>query len=297
MFLLIITLISFLAGIFIGRSLAQRGFTAANALQHHQKQVYVMSLLALGIGTLLSILLVAGRSSPWVPDFFLLYVGAYIWDFILAVCCFCTGLILSLELLAWKDRQRLQQLILFLLVSLSATCFLAYYQLPIVNLVEAAKVSDEVVLQTTPYSCSAASIATIAQLMKPDSPITELDVVKLAGTSRRGTSTIAEIHAMRVLGLTPQYERNLNIQTLVNRQQLAVLHVMEPVGETKISHAIALLAIDPAKQTLLLGNPIYGRQVKTFTEMQDYWLKEAVFVSGSLIKDTYTSSLSQVWAA
>lgn len=285
MFLLIITLISFFAGIYIGRILAQRGFTAANALQHHQKQVYVISLLALGIGTLLSIVLVAGRSSPWVPNFLLLYVGSYIWDFILAVCCFCTGLILSLELPAWKDIQRLQQLILFLLVSLSATCFLAYYQLPIGNLVQAAKMSEEVVLQTTPYSCSAASIATIAQLMKPEVPTTELDVVKLAGTSRRGTSTLAEIHAMQVLGLTPQYERNLRIQDLVDRQRLAVLHVMEPVGEIKISHAIALLAIDPVKHTLLLGNPLYGRQVKTFAEMQDYWLKEAIFVSGKLMRD------------
>jgi hypothetical protein len=284
-FLLIITLISFLAGIYIGRISAQRGFTAANALQHHQKQVYVISLLALGIGTLLSIVLVAGRSSPWVPNFLLLYVGAYIWDAILAVCCFCTGLILSLELPAWKDKQRLQQLILFLLVSVSATCFLAYYQLPIGNLVGAAKASDEVVLQTTPYSCSAASIATIAQLMKPDSPVTELDVVKLAGTSRRGTTTIAEIYAMQALGLSPQYKRNLSIQDLVNRQQLAILHVMEPVGATDIAHAIALLAIDPAKQTLLVGNPIYGRQVKTFAEMQDYWLKEAVFVSAPLIRD------------
>ncbi|MBW4488786.1 MAG: hypothetical protein KME12_13450 [Trichocoleus desertorum ATA4-8-CV12] len=285
MFLLTITLISFLAGLFTGRVLARRGFTAANALQHHQKQVYVISLLALGIGTLLSIVLVAGRSSPLVPNFLLLYVGTYIWDVILAVCCFCTGLILSLELPAWKDVQRLQQLILFLLVSLSATCFLVYYQLPITNLVQAARVSEEVVLQTTPYSCAAASIATVAQLVNPNTPITELDVVQLAGTSRRGTSTIAEIHAMQALGLSPQYERNLSIQDLVNRQQLAVLHVMEPVGAAKISHAIALLAIDPAKQTLLLGNPIYGRQVKTFTEMQDYWLKEAVFVSGSLIRD------------
>ncbi|MEP0871973.1 hypothetical protein NDA01_19335 [Trichocoleus desertorum AS-A10] len=284
MFLLIISLISFLPGIFTGQALARRGFTAANALQHRQKQVYVISLLSLGVGTLLSIVLVAGRSSPWVPNFLLLYVGAYLWDAVLAVCCFCTGLILSLELPGWKDIQRLQQLVLFLVVSLSATCFLAYYQLPIDNLVQAARVSEEVVLQTTPYTCAAASIATIAQIIKPESSITELDVTKLAGTDRTGTSTIAEIYAMQVLGLDPQYERNLSIQDLVNRQQLAVLHVMEPVGESKISHAIALLAIDPVKRTLLLGNPLYGRQVKTFAEMQDYWLKEAVFVSGELIQ-------------
>lgn len=281
MFLLTVILISFSVGIFIGRNLAQHGLTAANALQHHQKQVYVFSLLALGIGTLLSIVLSAGRSSPWVPSFMLLYVGAYIWDAILAVCCFCTGLVLSLELAGWKDRQRLQQLILFLLLSVSATLFLVYYQLPITNLVQAAKVSEGVVLQTTSYSCSAASIATIAQIRQPGSPITEQDVVKLAGTSRRGTSTIAEIYAMQALGLSPRYERNLSIQDLLNRQQLAVLHVMEPIGSTKIAHAIALLGVDPVKRTLTVGNPIYGRQVKTFAEMKDYWLNEAVFADGS----------------
>ncbi len=281
MFLSIIILISFLAGISIGRSLAQQGLTAANALQYHQKQVYVISLLALGIGTLLGIVLSAGRSSPWVPSFMLLYVGAYIWDAILAVCCFCTGLVLSLELAGWKDRQRLQQLILFLLVSVSATLFLIYYQLPITNLVQAARVSEGVVLQTTPYSCAAASIATIAQISQPESPITEEDVVRLAKTSRRGTSTIAEIYAMQALGLSPQYERNLSIQDLINRHQLAVLHVMEPVGATKIAHTIALLSINPVNRTLTVGNPIYGRQIKTFAEMKDYWLNEAVFADGS----------------
>lgn len=284
MLLFILSILSLSVGIFTGRTLAQRGLTAANALQHHQKQVHLISLFTLAIGTLMGILLTAGRSSPWVPTFFLLYVGAYFWDALLAVCCFCTGLVLSLELAGWKDKQRLQQVILFLLVSLSAILFLTYYQLPITNLVQEASVFQGVVLQTTPYSCSAASIATIAQVMQPGSAVTEQEVVKLAGTSRRGTSTIGEIAAMQTLGLSPHYERNLRIEDLVERQQLAILHVMEPVRATKISHAIVLLSIDMNKQTLLVGNPLYGRQIKTFAEMQNYWQGEAVFAAGSFVE-------------
>lgn len=284
-FLSVLILLAFLVGTYTGRTLAQHGFTAANALQHHQKQVHRFSWITLGMGALLSIPLSVGRSSSWVPTFFLLYVGAYLWDALLAVCCFCTGLVLALEFAGWKDRQRLQQLILFLGVSLLATSFLVFYQLPITNLVRENLILEGVVLQTTPYSCSAASIATIARTLHPELATTEQEVVKLAGTSRRGTSTIAEIHAMQALGLSPHYERNLSLQDLIDRQQLAVLHVMEPVANTKISHAIALLAVNTEKQTLLVGNPLYGREVKTFAEMSDYWLKEAVFVAGSLISE------------
>ena len=53
----------------------------------------------------------------------------------------------------------------------------------------------------------------------------------------------------------------------------------------RIQHAIALLAIDPNKQTLTVGNPLYGEQIKTFADMKDYWLKEAVFATKSKLED------------
>ena len=55
-------------------------------------------------------------------------------------------------------------------------------------------------------------------------------------------------------------------------------HVDEPVAATTIRHAVALLEVDPVAQTITVGNPLYGRQVKAFDELDGYWLGEAVLV-------------------
>jgi len=87
---------------------------------------------------------------------------------------------------------------------------------------------------------------------------------------------------MEQLGLGPDYQRNLTISDLLERRQLAILHVMEPVGGTQIQHAIALLDIDTEAKTLTVANPLYGRQIKRFEEMEDYWLDEAIFVTAKI---------------
>lgn len=275
--LTLVIVASLIVGAFTGDYLAKQGVTADQALQRHQKRVYRIACLVLGVGVLLGVI---GRS-PWMPTLLLLYIGGYWGEFILAVIGFCAGLFLFLELPGWKDTKRLQQLLVFLLVSSAAITFLIWQKLPITSLLQAPRVLEGVVLQTTSYSCAAASIATLAQIVNPTVQVTERDVVELAQTSRQGTSTLAEIAAMQQLGLMPDYQRNLQIEDLVARRQLAILHVMEPVAGTRIAHAIVLLGIDPIQRTLTLGNPIYGKQVKTFDEMKDYWLKEAIFVTGS----------------
>ncbi|WP_204153046.1 hypothetical protein [Leptolyngbya sp. CCY15150] len=282
MLLTILMLITGALGLRLGYTLAQQGLTAENAIQHYQRQVYIIASVALGIGTFLGVLLTAGRHSPWLPSLLLLYAGAYFWQVILLLCCFCTGLLMGLECPGWRDRSRLRQLILFLAISLSAMVVLVYQNLPVTHLVRSPRLSDDIVLQTTPYSCSAATIATLSRIVHPSAQTTERDVVELAGTSRQGTSTMAELQAMKALGLAPRYERGLTLEDLIDRQQLAVLHVIEPVVGARIQHAIALLAIDVDYQVVIVGNPLYGLQVKTFEELTDgYWIRAAVFVTVS----------------
>ena len=86
---------------------------------------------------------------------------------------------------------------------------------------------------------------------------------------------------MQQLGLNPNYERHLTIADLVARKQMAVLHVMEPVSGTKIQHAIALLDIDPIKEKVTVANPLYGIQEKKFSDLKDYWLEDAIFITTS----------------
>jgi hypothetical protein len=281
MFLAIAVCASFLVGSYFGRYFAQKGITADNALHRYQKQVYVSGSIALGLIILFVLLMTSGRNSPWVPSFFLLYAAAYTWHGILVICGFCVGLMLLLEISAWKDVKRIQQLIIFLIISISAALLLIYQNLPITDLLESPRILNNIVLQTTPYSCAAATIATLARQVHPARQTTELDVVNLAGTSRQGTNILSEIQAMEQLGLTPKYERNLTIADLVARKQMAVLHVMEPVSGTRIQHAIALLEIDPFKEKITVANPLYGIQEKKFSDLKDYWLEDAIFVTAS----------------
>lgn len=281
MFLEIAVCASFFLGSYLGRYFARKGITADNALQSYQKQVYVIASATFGISTLILVLMISGKNSPWVPSFVLLYVGAYAWQSMLLICGFCIGLMLLLEISAWKDRKRLLQLILFLLISITSALLLLYQNLPITDLLESPRIFKGIVLQTTPYSCAAATIANLARRVYPELQTTEMDIVRLAGTSRQGTNTLSEIKAMEQLGLSPNYERNLTIADLANRQQMAVLHVMEPVSGSRIQHAIALLDIDKVNSKLTVANPLYGIQEKTFDEMKDYWLGEAIFVTTS----------------
>lgn len=278
--LLVIFIISiFIVGSALGSRLARQGITADNALQHHQRAVYCGGLGLLALGTLLGVLLKAGRNSPWVPSILFLYAGAHFWHVVLLFCAMAAGVMLGLEWPGRKQAKRLQQLLLFLGVSLGAIAFLLFQSQPITSLVAAPRMVEGVVLQTTSYSCAAATIATLHRELNPDAETTELEVIKLAGTSRQGTSTLAEIRAMEKLGLEPEYRRNLAIADLVKRDQLAILHVMEPVGGAQIQHAIALLAVDAEKKILSVANPLYGKQIKQFEEMEGYWLSEAVFVT------------------
>jgi hypothetical protein len=282
--LIVAMLVASVGGLGVGRILAQRGLTAENALKRHQRQVYRIGLPMLGVGTCLGIMLTAGRHSPWLPSWLLLYTGAYFWAVVLVLCSFCTSILVAVELPGWRDRFRLRQLLLFVLISGLGMTLLVYKNLPVSHLARSPRQVDGVVLQTTSYSCSAATIATLTRHLRHAVQPTERQVMELAGTTRQGTTTLGELRALRELGLEPDYQRGLTLDDLVERREVAVLHVIEPVPGARIQHAIALLAIDTERQLILVGNPLYGQQVKTFEEMMDsYWIGAAVFLQNTAL--------------
>ncbi len=279
MFLAVFVVSSVMVGAYMGRLLAHRGVTAENALQRYQRQIYCVSPIVLGFSAFLGVLLTSGAHLPWLPSVFLLYAEEYYWYPILGICCFGIGFLTLLEQSGWRNPKRLRQLLLFLMVSVIGIALLGYLHWPIAYLIGPPQIVEGIVLQTTPYTCSAATIATLSRQMQPELQTTELEVAKLAATHRQGSSTLAEIRAMKHLGLAPRFQRNLTVDDLVTQNQRAILHVMEPIDTGKTLHAIALLEIDPVKRTLTIANPLYGRQVKTFKDMKDHWIGEAVFVT------------------
>ncbi|MGK7922049.1 MAG: cysteine peptidase family C39 domain-containing protein [Trichodesmium sp.] len=270
----LICLVSIILGLYLGRKLADTGITAENSLVNHQKSTYIILIFLATV--IITFLLSAKANLKLFPQIILLYIGEYINDFVLGLGWFSIGFLLGLELPIHGDRQRLQKLILAVIIITIPLAGLIHYSLPVTNLLGEPVIVEEVVLQTTNYTCAPASIATIARITGTLPNFSEKDAVILTGTNRFGTSTLAEMRALRRLGLASHFRDSLKTTDLLNLNLPALLHVKEPVNGGYIPHAVVLLQVDEMSQTVTIGNPLYGQQVKTFDQMQEYWTGEAV---------------------
>ncbi|MEA5533249.1 papain-like cysteine protease family protein [Crocosphaera sp. XPORK-15E] len=280
--LIISSMIGFGFGGFCGHSLSQKGITAENALEKHQKTARGIFLGLVGI---LTLLIVLDRSNIYykfprlVPHLFLLYLQSSFDKVLLGFGFFICGLLLLLELSGWSSSKRRNQLLVGLSGITFCLCLLLYWFSPIVNDLGEFRTSDGVVLQSTTVTCAPASIATLARISGQYPNIQEKDVVKLTQTNRLGTNTISEIRAMKQLGLNPEYHHDFPLNKLLERHQLALLHVKQRWLSQQFPHAVALLGIDQENQELILGNPLFGVESKKINELEGYWFGEVIFVN------------------
>ena len=286
--MLVLTLIcgiTFVGGIVFGKNLANLGITSDNALQNHQ-QLLIKLLLA--IAPLLGILIIIDKFdfAPLLPRIFppllLIYIAAYFNQTILGLGCFCLGLVLALELSGKLSRQKMRQLLLAVGAMSFALSLLLFFLQPVQAMLQPSKIINGVVHQTTLFTCAPSSIATLARHTRKHPNLTEKDVVKLTKTNRFGTTTLEEIRAMEKLQLNPEYRHNLAIEDLINLNRPALLHVKEKNKNNegiRFSHAVALLSIDLDRELIVIGNPLYGLQIKTFQDMKGYWYGEAILLT------------------
>ncbi len=206
------------------------------------------------------------------------YAEAVLVPTVLLVASTGLGLVVFMEWPGRHDKSRLRSLIVSAVFLFFCLSFLSFWMMPVGRKLGPSAILDGVVLQTTPYTCAPASIATLTRHVLADSSATERSMVALTRTTRGGTSTLDEIRAMRAAGLGARFATGLTLNSLVASGSFALLHVDEPAGGTTIRHAIALLHVDPVAETVVVGNPLHGRQIKRFDEMEGYWLGEAVLV-------------------
>ena len=222
--------IGFGLGGFLGNDLAKKGITADNALEKHQKTARIIFI---GLAAILTVLIIIDRSNvayyvpQLFPHFLSLYIQAAFDNVLLCVGFFLFGLLFLLELSGWSSKKRRNQLLVGLAAITFCLSVLFYLFSPIVNDVGELKIVDGVVIQSTTVTCAPASIATLARLSGKHPEITEKEVTKLTRTNRLGTNTLAEIAAMKKLGLNPDYHHDSTLDDLVNRKQMALLHVKQ----------------------------------------------------------------------
>lgn len=216
-----------------------------------------------------------------LPQNLMLYFGAYFDEMMLFFGFIILGVLIIINLWGHKTRREIIKLSAGITATVIALVLLMSKMLPVEGLIRQPAVVKGVVLQTTLYTCAPASIATLARFVGIQPHLTELEVAKIAKTQISGTSTLAEINTMDKLGLQPEYKTRLTIDNLVNIAQPALLHVKEKQAEQefRFSHAVALLKIEPERKILIIGNPLYGLEIKKFSQMQDYWFGEAIFVN------------------
>ncbi|ACB50303.1 hypothetical protein cce_0952 [Crocosphaera subtropica ATCC 51142] len=269
-------------GSYLGNDLAKKGITAENALEKHQKTARIVFISLAGILTLL-IIIDRSNISYYLPQVFphilSLYIQAAFDNVLLSFGFFIFGLLFLLELSGLSSSKRRNQLLVGLGIITCCLSLLFYWFSPIVNDVGELRIVDGVVLQSTTVTCAPASIATLARLSGKHPAIDEKEVVKLTQTNRLGTNTLAEISAMEKLGLNPEYHYDFTLNELINRKQLALLHVKQRWLSQQFPHAVVLIDIDTEKEELILGNPLFGIEAKPFSELKDYWFGEVIFVS------------------
>lgn len=281
--LVLVCVLAFAVGGMLGKSLAVRGINSDNALKNYQKPlVWLLIAIAPGLGILIILdkLDLASLLPQIFPPMFLIYLAGYFNQSVVWAGCFCLGLLIFLELSGKRSRQQLIQLAIAISAISFALSILLYFLQPVGALVKQANIVNGIVMQTTPYTCAPASIATLGRYVKKYPNLTEKQVVKLTETNRFGTTTLSEIKAMEKLDLNPQYHHNLTTKDLVAIARPALMHVKEKRrrGSVRFSHAVAYLAIDPVREIIFIGNPLYGMQVKTFNDLEEYWFGEVITI-------------------
>ena len=278
----LVCVFAFGSGVIIGKKLALKGINSDNALKNYQKPLVrllfaVASLLAVLI--LLDKFHLASLLPKIFPPMLLIYLAGYFHEIIVGLGCFFLGLLLLLELSGKRSKEKVIQVLVAMGTIAFALSILLFFMHPV--RANQPKIVNRVVMQTTPYTCAPATIATLSRSTKRHLYLTEQDVIKLTKTNRFGTTTLREIKAMKQLDLDPQYHHNLTIKDLIALNKPALMHVKEKPKTGKgvrFSHAVAYLAIDPNKRLILIGNPLYGLQIKTFEEFDTYWFGELIAV-------------------
>lgn len=274
---LVVVLIAAAVGAAVGAWLARRGITADNALVGRQRAAYAVVLLVAAAAALVY----WAADIPWLPVWVDLVFNHYGMDAGRAFAGFAFGLVVALEWPGRRVPRRLANLAGGGLLLGAGAGYMCYRAMPVAGALGRPALVQNVVMQTTAYTCVPAAIATLLRVTARDTAATESLAVAASRTTREGTSTLAEMRAMSALGLAPRYGRRLTADSLVAIGRPAVLHVDEPVLSITIRHAVALIGLDPVRREVRLGNPLHGPQTLRFDQLKGYWLGEAVFVTNA----------------
>jgi hypothetical protein len=282
--LALLNLIFFSLGAFLGKVLASYGVSNDFNIENPKYQKWI--LITLGMIPIIVLFLIfidksnlTQQMTIFIPEIILLYLGHYTYYLIIVIAFFILGVLIFLEIFNKSTSQTKTQLFAGLFLISLLLSLILYKISPIIDKLKEPKIINNIVIQTTNFTCAPASIATLGRFTGKHPQSTEKEVTFLTNTNRLGTSTLAEIRALKKLGFNPEYRRNLTLNDLIKINKIGLLHVREKITFKLVNHAVALLSINKEKKVIQIANPLYGIQNKSYEEIKDYWYGEAIFIS------------------
>ncbi|NER01029.1 MAG: hypothetical protein F6K30_30790 [Cyanothece sp. SIO2G6] len=254
-------------GISIGWGLRRQGITAHNLFSRRR----LISFLLLAGSVCVAVVILHLPQLPFLPLAWRASGMLMAWMVLRSLLFWIGGLAIAM---GWQVAHRQLLVTLFTCgVGVAVLTGIEQYLLtPIYPSLSQHIDSQGIVRQTSDSSCAPAALATVLHQWQIDT--SELEVAKLAGTSRIGTSMPQLIAAAQRLGmdgleLQPSWE---TIQQ-INRPGILSIWLMD--GDRRFPHAVALLKMN--RDTAVIADPAEGRAFMVDrTALEKMWRQEYV---------------------
>ena len=243
-------------------------FTLASA-HRHLAELPVLAPIAIAATLALILLLRSPRFAWYLPPELDLWSGIILWLLSGGVFAYLAGIGVHVAFVR-RDPER-GKLVFACVVILGALGFLQVRgEWPVAGHLGHQQTPEGYVLQTSAYSCCAASLANVARHWGV--PATEPQMARLAGTTCAGTSVGQAMHALQQIGLRGR-KRTATIEELRRIQNPCILLVEYP-GHGPDSHAVALLP--STNSTFRIIDPLAGPESWSADHLRRVWRGHAI---------------------
>jgi len=265
--LVILALFAGLGYIEARRLAARHGDLALETLHHKARYIYPILVLIIIAFAALAIPMM-NRTLMWrMPLWFDIYGGPLKFAVLIACFTFLFSLVSTIAVLTAHRERKAVVLASALLIAMFPL-FAHQYLSPVYPHLSHIKFNgkDDVIYQSSPSSCAAASGANIAHILGIEK--TEKQMARLMNTSRLiGTNAGQIIHAMRQVGITC-HKKQVEGSNIENLAAPAMLFIDNAdIGPE--SHAVAFMGRE--KGALEIWDPLEGRQSFTPSQLKTFW--------------------------
>jgi len=258
------TIVFFLLGIVIGRRthLCHPSTNLENA--HTKSKIFIFIVLIIFISFLFMVMIVRNDTIlETMPLLFQKFSTLLMWTFFAMLVTFTSGYIGAIALLIKKPFMSYIPSLLLL----NTLFYILFFRInqPIYTLVSSALPKNNGFLQSTNYSCTSASIATIA--LSYNKKIDEKYISYLSGLSKFGATSAQIRYTLNKLHLN--YTTLTNIAHKLNKiEPPAIIYIDHPSLGVE-SHAVAYL--DYNDTSYKIWDPLQGAKVILKSKMNHIW--------------------------